>query len=411
MTLLCGILACYVYITGGDRLIGTIFANVYPVVSGLFVLIYAATTILTLKLTDKSKKPKLYYSVMLIGIFITGILCLPVFATPITIQNAENEFASAYGTNWRSQIPDDVSVYFEQTPFNIPEYFMGTPSKDCDVVLDVLFHEEDGISLYFDVYIPKSSLLDLPGQYSTIINIHGGGWVTGDKGFANIPSVSRYLAAQGYVVFDIQYGLTNKTGILDMFPTMPEWNHKIGDFNISDQVRHIGLFTQYIDDHAHEYGANLNSTFILGRSAGAHLTGVVGFGYNDPYFADYFSEEITLKGIIPIYPPDDTEETFRIALPGMISGTPETNPLAWEKFQPSKLINSATPPVLIFQGTHDPWVLPSNSENIKNASNNNGVKCSLLFMHFSGHGSDYFSQGNYNQVFLYYLERFLYLNR
>lgn len=418
-----GLLACFVYIAGGiteigDSLfymaVGTIFANAFPVISGLFVLFFIATTILFLKLTDKNRQPKKYYAIMIIGIFISGVMCLPLLATPFTIQNAEAEFVTTYGSDWNSGIPEDVSVHFKKTPFNLPEYFLGTPSKQCDVVLHVLFYNDSDITLFFDVYKPtkeQARLDDLPGQNSTIINIHGGGWVTGDKGFANIPSVSRYLAAQGYIVFDIQYGLTNISGVTSFLPTLPAWSHKIGNFTVADQVSHIGIFTKYLANHSSEYGANLNSTFIMGRSAGAHLTGIVGFGYEDDYFSGVFSEEITLKGIIPIYPPDDVEIIFTYAFPGMIPGSPETHPTEWEKYQPSKLINSDTPPVLIFQGSHDPWVRPYNSESIKVASTTNGVKCCLLLLHYSGHGSDYFSQGNFNQVFMYYLERFLYMNR
>ena len=54
-----------------------------------------------------------------------------------------------------------------------------------------------------------------------IINIHGGGWIIGNKGFENRPTASRYLAQQGYAVFDIQYGLAR-------FPDEPLIDNALG---------------------------------------------------------------------------------------------------------------------------------------------------------------------------------------
>jgi hypothetical protein len=55
---------------------------------------------------------------------------------------------------------------------------------------------------------------DLPGQNSTLIRIHGGGWVSGDKGGSNMVQMNKYFAAQGYIVFDIQYGLYDSPTVL-----------------------------------------------------------------------------------------------------------------------------------------------------------------------------------------------------
>ena len=84
----------------------------------------------------------------------------------------------------------------------------------------------------------------LPGANSVIIRIHGGGWTTGDKRIGNMPLMNRYFAAQGYCVFDIQYGLNNKSGVSFLQGMSSETVR--GNYSINDMVRHVGLFCQIL---------------------------------------------------------------------------------------------------------------------------------------------------------------------
>ena len=103
----------------------------------------------------------------------------------------------------------------------------------------------------------------LPGQNSTIIRIHGGGWTTGNKGLDNMMQMNKYFAAQGYCVFDIQYGLNNESSILASLKFITPLNVQ-GNFSINDMVSQIGSFCQFLTVHQADYGVNLSSVFILG---------------------------------------------------------------------------------------------------------------------------------------------------
>jgi len=59
---------------------------------------------------------------------------------------------------------------------------------------------------------------------SALIRIHGGAWVGGDKGFANMMQVNKYFAAQGYTVFDVQYGLTDLVDLTIFQPYLARMN-------------------------------------------------------------------------------------------------------------------------------------------------------------------------------------------
>ncbi|MBY8988576.1 MAG: alpha/beta hydrolase, partial [Candidatus Lokiarchaeota archaeon] len=373
-----------------------------PQITGFLMFLYLPTTLLLLKLTQKKRfKNWNRLTILIIGLSITIVNALPFMSVPTSIQTAEDEFNAAYGPEWRSQIPQSAENYFLPTQFNLYNYFLGFPHKDCNFKTDILYYDDDGIQLYFDVYYPKGNAANLPGNGSIIIKIHGGGWSYGDKSLGNVLVLNKYLASQGYIVFDIQYGLFD-TGSPSYIPT-PDYVK--GNFTLHDMIYQIGNFTKLLETtYVSTYNANLNSVFIMGGSAGAQITGVIGLGYNDPYFAGNFSNALKIKGIIPIYPPD-------FAPPYLLPGNESSNPLAFEKFTPSNLADASDPPALIFQGLRDDFVSLDNGIRIKNSLNNEGVDCSLLTFPFAAHASDLIVGNSYSQVWVYYLERFLYLEQ
>jgi len=371
-------------------------------ITGFLLFLYLPTTLLLLKLTHKKRFKNWNRIIILaIGLLLTFINALPLTSVPVSIQTAEEEFNVAYGSEWRSQIPQSTENYFLPTQFNFYNYFLGFPHKECNVDANILYYDDDGIRLYFDVYYPKGNVANLPGNGSIIIKIHGGSWQYGDKSLGDVLVLNKYLAAQGYIVFDIQYGLLD-TGDSSYIPTP---DHVKGNFTLHDMVYQIGNFTKLLEiTYASIYNANLNSVFIMGLSAGGHLTGVIGLGYNDPYFAGNFSNALNIKGIIPVYPPDFSPSF-------LLPGDSISNPLAFEKFTPSNLADSNDPPAIIFQGLRDDFVSLDNGIRIKNSLINNNVNSLLLTFPFAAHASDLIVGNSYSQVWVYYLERFLYLEQ
>jgi acetyl esterase/lipase len=202
--------------------------------------------------------------------------------------------------------------------------------------------------------------------------------------------MNKYFAAQGYIVFDIQYGLYRPNRNADALTPL----NVLGNFTIDDMLRHIGNFTYYLAKNANNFGANLDSVFISGGSAGGHLTCASALAINSGNYTDMFSSDLTIKGLIPFYPANLLPLSF---------GTDEL-------IRPSRLVTSSSPPCLIFHGTHDglvPWTV---SQTLKDAYNeNNNDECALLLFPFAGHASDIYFNGHFNLIFLYYMERFMYL--
>ncbi|GAI72495.1 unnamed protein product, partial [marine sediment metagenome] len=338
-----------------------------PQFGTFFSFIFLANTIIYLKLKLKKKKwnPKKYYRTAIIGILVSGISMMPFFLTHSIVFNAEKKFVEMFGQDWREQIPVEVNSYFLQTPFSIPGYFLGLPPKSSIIEEQTLFYEGEGISLYFDAYMPLNRGKKLPGENSTIIRIHGGGWVSGDKGHMNMMQMNKYFAAQGYIVFDIQYGLFDGTKPF-VDSNTPDYN--LGDFSIDDMMRHLGIFTIYLAEHADEYGAKLDSVFVSGGSSGGHLASAMALAIASEKYTDIFSQNLTIKGLIPFYPANGQMVYFGID--------------GKEEFKnPESLIEEDSPPCLIFQGTHDILNYFSITNNFRNTYLAEGNdECVILWM-------------------------------
>ncbi|MFA9557725.1 alpha/beta hydrolase [Evansella sp. AB-rgal1] len=337
----------------------------------------------------------------IIGFVVAACFSVPVISTLLSLEKTEGAFVEAFGDRLDSRFESESSDYFLTSTFSLPNYFFGTKTGKYIVKEDILFYEgvegvDEGIQLRFDAYLPPDGSNPLPGNNSVLIRIHGGGWTIGDKGASNNAQVNKYFANQGYVVFDVQYGLSSEDRFVEFAP-VPE--QRVGDFTIDDMVRHIGLFTDYLVEHNDEFQGDLDSVFVSGASAGGQLASAVGLGLASGNYEDVLNPELHVKGIIPIYPAN--------GLAGNV-GIGGSEALV----DPALLVKEDSPPALIFQGTADGVVDLSVAETFANMyRNNNNQGSVLLEMPYAGHNGDFYFSSYYNQVFIYYMERFMYLHR
>ncbi|MBN2156612.1 MAG: hypothetical protein JW776_11260 [Candidatus Lokiarchaeota archaeon] len=367
----------------------------------LYLAIFFITaTILALRLIPKRKKVY-FYSVLTIGLAISAVHLIPATMTTPEIVIANNRFTTAFGSSWQS-IPSADEKYMTRTPYSFSKYLLGMHPNDYVVERDVLYYngslsgepKDENITLYFDVYMPTRNTTLLPGKNSTLIRFHGGSLQWYDKGLPNMQKMNYYFASQGYVVFDVQYGLYSAEPIPTGNALTP--SHVMGNFTIDDIMRHVGEFMQYLLNN-NSYGANLNSVFISGGSAGGLLTVTTGFTLVHANYTFYggLESSFAVKGIIPFYP-------WVQGAVGEIAGSPEL-------LEPFKLVDSTSPPCLIFQGNLDHEVEPEETQLLQDAYDSASRPCATLPFYFAVHVSDMFFEGYYNQIFLYYMERFMYL--
>ena len=374
---------------------GGIFEVFIPEYSLFFGVLFLSVSILIIRLRWR-KKGSFYNRVIIAAGLISFIICaIPLASTSFLLQNSERSYEAAFGTDYRDNTNINESSLFMNRPFSLQNYFLGSPSRDYILNENVLFYEgkddlDKGVKLYFDAYMPPENSSGLPGGNSTLIRIHGGAWNIGDKGSSNYAQVNKYFASQGYVVFDIQYGLNNKDKFVK-YAIVPE--NVSGNFTIDDMMRHIGIFTTYLADHSKEYNANIDSVFVSGGSAGGELTIATALGISSGKYGDLLDSRLKIKGLIPFYPANGLAR---------IGGNPEF-------VDPVALVKKDSPPCLIYQGSHDGIVNPEIASAFQEAYLKNGnTACALLLMPFASHGSDFYYSSYYNQSFMFYMERFMY---
>jgi acetyl esterase/lipase len=270
---------------------------------------------------------------------------------------------------------------------------IGEIPPECNVSENILYFngsrsqysQDHNLRLHFDVYRPWDPDPSLPGQNATIIRIHGGYWVGGDTKM--MVQQCRYFASQGYIVFDIQYGLYNNTS--------NDPGHIKGNFTHDDMVRHVGNFTHYLADHAGEYGADLSNVIAFGASAGTTLAMGIVFGQADPRFSEWIASGIEFRGIYLFYPASGLQKNQNI------KGREDL-------LYPENLVGPSSPPCLIFAGTRDQLVKSKIPKRIQQKYQKQGErKCPIVWLWQYPHAFVWNEYNSASQLSRYYTERFL----
>ena len=112
-----------------------------------------------------------------------------------------------------------------------------------------------------NIYTSKD--LDKSKSYPLIIDIHGGGWIYGDKDLNGLLAME--FASKGYIVMTMSYRL-----ILD-------------NFTICDMLFDINEAITYIVKNASNFNIDLNKVGLMGDSAGGHLALLISAIYNSTF--------------------------------------------------------------------------------------------------------------------------------
>lgn len=106
-------------------------------------------------------------------------------------------------------------------------------------------------NLLADLYYDKNH----EGKKSVVVNIHGGGWMVGDKKWRK--GIGLHFAKNGFFTINVNYSLSPMT----LYP---------------ECVRDIFKVFSFIERVAEKYDLDTSRIYITGDSAGAHLAAVIG---------------------------------------------------------------------------------------------------------------------------------------
>jgi len=206
-----------------------------------------------------------------------------------------------------------------------------------------------------------------------LVQIHGGGWMIGDKREQGGPLMS-HLASRGWVCFAINYRLSPRA-------TFP------------DHVIDVKRALCWIREHAHEYGADPGFICVTGGSAGGHLTALTALSQNDPAFQPGFEEGDTrVAAAVPFYGVYDFRDRAGIRgkqsmesflAKSVFKCTPEENAELWDALSPLTRVSADAPPFLVIQGTHDTLVFVEEAREFVRALREKSQN-SVHYLEFEG---------------------------
>ena len=119
---------------------------------------------------------------------------------------------------------------------------------------DITYIDDSNTMHQLNLYYPKNYDCEKDGTLPTVIDIHGGGWMHGDKELNQ--RYCEYLALQGYCVMGMSYTLLPNTDLRGM-------------------IQDIFASIHWLEKHGAIRGFDLSKVLLTGDSAGGHLTSLV----------------------------------------------------------------------------------------------------------------------------------------
>lgn len=230
-----------------------------------------------------------------------------------------------------------------------------------------------------DVYRPRPA----PGAPSPVLlQIHGGGWITGSKGTQGRPLMQK-LTSNGWVCVAINYRLAPRT-------------------QLHDQIVDCKLALRWIREHIADHGGDPDRVVVTGGSAGGHLAALLALTANDPRYQPGFEQvDTAVIGCVPMYGAYDLEELFtdRSTLGrrftdmvgARIVGVSATDdPGAYRALSPLFTVRPGAPPFLVAHGTLDNLVPVGQARRLVAALREVGTEVAYVELAGAPHAFDVF---------------------
>ncbi len=287
-----------------------------------------------------------------------------------------------------SDLPKNMEAVFgpsniSSQPLSLKNLLIGVPLSPTRQTTEQ-YARSCGEVLSLELYRPMSALTPSP----LVIVVHGGSWQSGSR--LELDPLSRYLAARGYAVASVDYGLAPRS----TFPGPVE--------DLRDALT-------FLRKHSTEFGLDPTRVVLLGRSAGAQIA----------LAAAHDLEPLPgLKGEIIFYGPNDMFLAWRVPGPKRmidsrkllrqyLGGSPAEQP---ERYAQASALLSAgkkSPSTLMIHGGRDEMVWPLHEYRLSEKLKAAGVPHYFLNLPWATHGCDYNFNGPCGQISTYAVERFL----
>jgi acetyl esterase/lipase len=211
----------------------------------------------------------------------------------------------------------------------------------------IVYAQHGALPLKLDVYLPEEPA---SGPRPAIVQVHGGGWVSGTRKEQGIPLLN-HLAANGWVGFNINYRLSP-------YATWPD--HAV------DVKRAIA----WVRDHADEYDVDPEFVALTGGSAGGHICAFVALTSDDLSLQPGFEDaDTSVTAAIPCYGVYDMLDEDALQVPVVqwvleryvFKAFRDDDPDAFRAASPTYRVHPGAPPFLVVHGDADSLTSPEDA--------------------------------------------------
>jgi acetyl esterase/lipase len=214
-----------------------------------------------------------------------------------------------------------------------------------------------------DIFLPAARTVN---STKTMVVIHGGAWMDGDKADMTFVVDSMKKRLLTYAIINVNYRLA-ANGITNVFPS---------------QETDVKTAVEFYLNKSTEYKVS-KDIIVLGASAGAHLALLHSYK-NDP--------DKHVKAVVDFFGPTDLALIWnqgfyqQLALTAVTGKTYSQDPAIYTQSGPINFVTAQSPPTIVLQGGIDDIVLPVQSTNLIDKLNLMGVPNQLVVYPNEGHG-------------------------
>lgn len=219
--------------------------------------------------------------------------------------------------------------------------------------LDVQYGEAEGQKLLLDAHVPPGT-----GPFPTLIIVHGGGWMGGDKEGDIVPVLAPYMTH--FTWFTINYRLAPKN----------RWPACFDD---------VQTAVRWVKQHATEYKSDPDHIALLGYSAGGHLVTLAG---------TLAAADVHVQAVVGMAPPTDLvwdserrgglSTSMRNLFGYDTTNITDERRAVLKRYSPLTYVKPGLQPFLLIQGSADRTVPYRGTTNFMARLQAASVSCDMI---------------------------------